>query len=286
MKPKRLAISSLPETPSFPDHLLFPSHGCGSMGLFLNRKKAGKIHWLLLLMHLPLVASLGPRNSMGWWRSLFGAGWGMKKDHVSEGRRILSWQNPNDTRSGFATHLGGGFFFGVSELPWFSGAKNSPCLTSRGLCLSVVLIVQVWRYLSGCITWSTLARGLLDGIKGWSEDVIFSIHKTFFVVFLRDIDGRYITLQSSDLHFFLFWWKDSCWCFFQRFFSNIQGLFHVPSSTNEPHPSSNLRLRCDVGCGERTPEITSRETAALAPSGSGNPQMQAALLQDGWTTVT
>lgn len=167
------------------------------MGLFLNRKKAGKIHWLLLLMHLPLVASWGPhsdgeRNSMGWCRSLlWGWGWGMKKDHVSEGRRISSWQNPNDAQSGCATHLGGGFFFGVSELPWFSGAKNSPCLTSRGWCLESYWLCRfgdIYQDVSPGPHWPGVSWMGIQGVhpKMW----FFSIHKTFFVVFLRDIDGR------------------------------------------------------------------------------------------------
>ena len=67
-------------------------------------------------MHLPLVASLGPRNSMGWWRSLLG-GWGMKKDHVSEGQRISSWQNPMIHNQDLQPIWEGDFFFGVSELP-------------------------------------------------------------------------------------------------------------------------------------------------------------------------
>lgn len=77
----------------------------------------------------------GERNSMGWWRSLLWGGVGNEEGPCFRRTTDIIVAKSQWYTIRICNPSGRGIFFGVSELPWFSGAKKSPCLTSRGLCL-------------------------------------------------------------------------------------------------------------------------------------------------------
>ena len=93
-----------------------------------------------------------------FWRFFLGGGGGANEDHVSEGpfenyRGIIPMKRTRicNQPNGLGIFAGTFLFTEIRN----AGMQNSPSAFRHHL--------QVWRYLSGCITWSTLARGLLDG---------------------------------------------------------------------------------------------------------------------------
>ena len=134
MKPKRLAISSLPLP--FPS---FPSICAAQWGCFWQ-EESWQNPLTVIADAPPIGGKLGAPQR--WGKKFHGlvenfvGGLGNEEGPCFRRTTDIIVAKSQWYTIRICNPSGRGIFFGVSEFPWFFGSeKNSPCLTSRGLCL-------------------------------------------------------------------------------------------------------------------------------------------------------